>query len=290
MNRNFTSDANENGFILVSVIWIAGLLAVVATAFAITIRSHTLAGSNIVHNAHAESVADGMTLLTAARLAASSNMTELPKLNGERSFCSWSSDIAVAISVQDQGGLVDLNTSSLELFSALLNGLGVLPAKAEEITAALQDFRDPDSQAASGGVEPALFPGKGYGPKNAPLTIPEEIDQVLQGDDALFRKLMPWVTTYSQQPGLDLSRAPTELLSLLSTREGADARFASASPGKIFGIDVVAELKNGSRYRRQAIVSLLRQPERPFAVLAWRRGGDTAEIPAFPANGPPCFN
>ncbi len=60
----------DAGFVLVSVIWIAGLLAVVATAFAITVRSHTLAGSNVVYNTRAESVADGMALLPRYRLAA----------------------------------------------------------------------------------------------------------------------------------------------------------------------------------------------------------------------------
>lgn len=266
-----------------------GLLAVVATAFAITVRSHTLAGSNIVYNTRAESVADGMALATALRLATAASATGIPKLNGEANYCRWSDDISVAISVQDQGGLVDLNTASPELFSALLQGLGADGAKSVEIIAALQDFRDPDSQSASGSAEPAVFAGKSYGPKNAPLAIPEEIDQVPELDDALFHKLMPLVTVYSQQPGIDLSRAPKQLLDLLGVGE-SDLRFASPSPAKTFSIDVIVELKNGSRYRRQAFISLLQQPERPFAVLAWRRGGDTGDTSTLPAGGPPCFN
>ena len=283
------SGSPDAGFVLVSVIWIAGLLAVVATAFAITVRSHTLAGSNVSYNTRAESVADGMAIVTALRLSAPANVNELPKLNGELAYCQWSNDIAVAISIQDQGGLVDLNTASPELLKTLVQGIGADEAKAGEIVAALQDFRDPDSQSASGGIEPAVFPGKGHGAKDAPLAIPEEIDQVPELDDALFHKLMPFVTVTSQQPGIDLSSAPLKLLDLLGTRESA-ARFASPSPAKTFSIDVTAELKNGSRYRRQALVSLLRQPDRPFAILAWRRGGDTGETPPLPTSGPACFN
>jgi general secretion pathway protein K len=283
------SPDKDSGFVLVSVIWIAGLLAVVATAFAITVRSHTLAGSNVIYNTRAESVADGAALATALRLAMPANAYEPLKLNGEPAYCQWSSDIAVAISIQDQGGLVDLNTASPALLSSLLRGLGADEAKSAEIFSALQDFRDPDSQSASGGAEPAVFQGKAYGPKNAPLAIPEEIDQVPELDDALFHKLMPFVTVYSQQPGIDLSSAPQKLLDLLGTRESS-LRFASPSPAKIFSIDVIAELKNGSRYRRQALVSLLRQPDRPFAILAWRRGGDPGETQPLPASGPACFN
>ena len=282
-------DSTDAGFVLVSVIWIAGLLAVVATAFAITVRSHTLAGSNVIYNTRAESVADGMALATALRLATPASANEPFKLNAKPTHCQWSDDIAVAISIQDQGGLVDLNTASPDLLKALLQGVGTNDATSVGLVAALQDFRDPDSQSASGGIEPANFPGKVYGPKNAPLAIPEEIDQVPELDDALFHRLMPFVTVYSQQAGIDLSSAPQKLLDLLGTRDAA-LRFASPSPAKTFSIDVTAELRNGSRYRRQALVSLLRQPDRPFAILAWRRGGDTSETPPFPTNGPACFN
>lgn len=283
------SNEGNAGFVLVSVIWIAGLLAVVATAFAITVRSHTLAGSNVIYNTRAESVADGMALATALQLATIANVNELLKLNSATTYCKWSSDIAVTISIQDQGGLVDLNTASPDLLKTLLQGMGADEAKSAGIVTALRDFRDPDSQSISGGVEPAIFPGKAYGPRNAPLAVPEEIDQVPELDDTLFHELMPFVTVYSQQSGIDLSSAPQKLLDLLGTRESA-LRFSSPSPAKTFSIDVTAELKNGSRYRRQALISLLHQPDRPFAVLAWRRGGDNGEASTLPADGPACLN
>ena len=53
-------NSNDKGFVLVSVIWIAGLLAVLATAFRISVRSHILAGRNIVQGERARYLADGM--------------------------------------------------------------------------------------------------------------------------------------------------------------------------------------------------------------------------------------
>jgi hypothetical protein len=65
-NRNPTP---ESGFILVSVIWIAGLLAVMAAAFTIGIRSYTLMGRNVIQGERAQAMADGMVRLAAYELA-----------------------------------------------------------------------------------------------------------------------------------------------------------------------------------------------------------------------------
>lgn len=284
---------SEKGFVLVSVIWIAGLLAIVATAFVITVRSHTLAGSNVVFNTKAELVADGMTILTALRLATNSGAEKLPKPNGETIRCRWSNDVAVAFSIQDQGGLIDLNTSSPELLNVLIRSTGTGETRSQEIVAALRDFRDPDSLSSIGGDEPVTYPGKSYGPKNAPFDVPEEIDQVPEVDDALLHKLVPHLTTYSQQSGIDPALAPKPLLDIFknaSSPNHSPSRFTSPSSNKTFSIDVMAELANGSRYRRMAIVTLLGQPDRPYAILAWHRGRGSEQLAPLSANGVSCLN
>lgn len=283
----------DRGFVLVSVIWIAGLLAVITTAFTISVRSHSLAAGNAFYNTRAELVADGMAMVAAYKLANAVDASQRPKLNGEPTHCGWPDGISVSITVQDQGGLVDLNTASPDLIGALLQGFAVDKSKSAEIMGALHDFRDADSISALGGDEPAAFPGKPYGPKNRPLAVPEEIGQLPELHEALFDKLMPLVTVSSQQPGIDLARAPRQLLDILGINDvnGAAAqRFSSPSPANVFSIDVMAELSNGSRYRRQALVSLLRQPDSPFAILAWRRGGDAGEAVPAPTGRLPCFN
>jgi general secretion pathway protein K len=284
-----TCRRGEHGFVLVSVVWIAGLLAVVATSFVIAVRSYTLAGANAASNARAESIADGMAVLTATRLAAGTPF----KLDGEARYCRWSDDVTVAVAVQDQGGLVDLNTASPGLLAALLRGLGAGEAAAAAMQEDLLDFRDADSQTTSGGAEPATYPGKSYGPKNAPLAVGAEIDQVQGIDGDFLRRLMPHVTVYSQQPGLDPAVAPQALRTLLGMAGNAGEqphRFASPSPAKVFAIDAVAELDNGARYRRLTVVSLLRQPERPFAILEWRRAGDPEGSRPLPRTGDACVN
>jgi general secretion pathway protein K len=286
-------DGKEDGFVLVSVIWIAGLLAVIATAFAITVRSHTLGGSNNIYNTQAEYAADGMALFTALKLASPASPAPQLEPNGEPVFCNWSEGATVSVSVQDQGGLVDLNTASPELLDVLFRSLGADAGKSISMIGALQNFRDPDSLTSDGAAEPVTFPGKTYGPKNAPFAITAEIDQIPEIDEAMFHRLMPLVTVYSQQSGIDPAVAPQHLLELLgATGETATSptRFSSPSPAKTFSIDVTAELKNGARYRRLAIISILRQPDRPFATLEWTRGGDSGDPARLPNNGSACIN
>ncbi len=280
------------GFVLISVIWIVGLLAVIATAFTISVRSHGLAGRNVVNNGRAEYIANGMAMLTALRLATSSDAQSTFKLNGEASGCTCCGSVSVAIAIQDQGGLIDLNTASPQLLEAAFHGLELGAEKATALLSTLRDFRDPDGQSDGGGLEPATYPGKSFGPKNAPLVTPEELDQLPGLDAGKFQKLMGMVTVHSQQPGIDLDRAPAILLQALGITDRTSAQaqsFASPSPGRVFTIDVTAELANHSRYARHAIVSLLRQPDRPFAVLAWQRGQSPLPI-ATGAVALPCFN
>jgi type II secretory pathway component PulK len=75
----------EDGFVLVAVIWLAGLLAIMATGFMITVRSHTLSARNLVFNSKAEYLADGMVMLTALQLTDQSANSKM-NFAGEPSF------------------------------------------------------------------------------------------------------------------------------------------------------------------------------------------------------------
>jgi general secretion pathway protein K len=292
---DFAGDAepdHQDGFVLIAVIWIAGLLAVAATAFTISVRVQTLAGRNAVYGAQAEAVADGLARLSAFRLATLAGPDATLKTNGEVAQCIWPPNITATIAIQDQGGLVDLNTASPVLVGKMLSGLGIDAARADGIINALQDFRDPDAQSLASGLEPDVYPGKAYGPKNAPFDVVEEIDQIPEIDDAAFRKLLPLVTVSSQQTGIDLAKAPASLLNALGAEDNDTTRLAaysSPSPAKNFAVDVMVRLSNGTRYHRHALISVLRQPDRPFAILAWQRGPGMAVDAASTPPQTPCL-
>ncbi len=283
----------QHGFVLVSVIWIAGLLAVMATAFTIGIRSYTLAGRNVIQGERAQAIADGMATYQALKLASLDLSGNLQLTSGIASACRWSDTARVTVRVQDQGGLVDLNTASPVLIGRLLEGLGLAAADASAVQADLQDFRDPDHDAQSGGAEPAVYRDRKHGPRNGPISVVEELDQIPGLTEKLRTTLRRVTTVSSQQMGFDLERAPEELLKLLQLSGPIDPNaqaFASPSPRRVYAIETAAELPDGSRFTRRALIALLRQPERPFAILAWQQGEWAGGPSTSTITAEPCLN
>jgi general secretion pathway protein K len=279
-NFEFKGD-DERGFVLVAVIWMAGLLAVVATAFVLTARSHTMIARNTVTKIRAEYIADGMVKLTALQLVKDMKSGSF-KLNGVPHFCQWTTDTVVGLSIQDQGGLIDLNVASPDLLKTLFKGLNVPEADAQKLINNLQDFRDPDSVAVGSGEEPIHFPNKNFGPKNAPFSMVEEIDQVQGANEELLARLMPLLTVYSQQTGFDPTRAPQQLLDALGANNAKIDQFTSPSPATGFEIDVIVKTRQSAVFYRKAIIDFILQPDRPFAVLEWKQGRSATEW-NFPA-------
>ncbi len=287
---NSNRDAGDNGFALIAVIWIAGLLAVTATAFLTTTTAQIFLARNVSEETRLDAAASGMARLMAYNLAVLSGpFAGRPVYDS----CLWSADILITQSVQDQSGLIDLNTASPNLLLALLTGLSGKADEAQQVYNAIQDYKDPDQLALSGGNEATHYDNKPYGPKNAPFETPFELDQIPQISDALFLRLQALVTVQSQQAGVDLAKAPGELLSLLNTgvQAGTDLQqFNVPSSERMFAIDVVAHRRGGGTFHRRMTINVLHQPERPFTVLEWRRA-DSATPDKKTANViRSCFN
>ncbi len=258
---------DQRGFVLVSVIWIVGLIAVVATAFSITVRSHTLTIGNNLYNAKAEAISDGMVRYLIVQLLGPSSANSIDSNNSGSSLCSWVDIANVSYRIQDQGGLVDVNTASPILLQKLISGLGVDPVRQTALLDALNTYKAPSSEPNIGPVQ--NYPSKNYGPKNQPLISLDELDQVPGFSSEILKRIRPLMTVYSQQTGIDPSRSPAGLLKILGS-ETVPVEFTSPSPQKVFSIDVLSELRNGARFHRQAMIAVLGQPDRPFSILSWQ--------------------
>jgi general secretion pathway protein K len=281
--------SREDGFVLIAVIWIAGLLAVSAMAFLSMTTAQIFLARNIGESLVLDGAASGMATLASFELAQSNALQQSPQWQS----CTLNADITVNFRVQDQGGLVDLNTANPDLMLALLSGLTRNPARARNIYAEIQDFKDPDQLLSSGGQEPTQYAGKSYGPKDAPFETPFELDQIPSLSDDEFQALQTLVTVQSQQSGLDLAMAPKELDVLLKAglTSGVDVQqFNIPSPARIYAIDAIAKRKGGGTFARRTVINLLRQPEKPFAILEWRRATRFPDELSIPKPARPCFN
>ncbi len=281
----------KDGFVLIAVIWLAGLIAAAATGLALKVRVDTLATANVIHNSQAELIADGVAKLVALRLAGEQPL----RANGSPSLCRWSTAATVDIRVQDQAGLIDLNTTDAAFFEGVFKKLGAATEFAHSLSSALQDFRDLDSLNTEGLAEPQTYPGQRFGPKNAPFQAIEELAQLPDMTDQLYRAILPVVTVHAAQPGVDQFTAPDILRKMFGEitpgEFTGELKDRSGPPqGKIFGLDIRVKTNSGGRYRRYAIVSMVRQPERPFAIMAWQNRLDWNEEPPQDTSIPPCFN
>jgi general secretion pathway protein K len=288
----------QKGFILVAVIWLAGMVAAMAAGFAIKVRIETLSAANLSANTQAELIADGMARLTAWRLATGTYaVTQKGSLRGETWTCSWKPGVTVEVRVQDQAGLADLNTMPPEFFVEFFKKLGATQAQAENWSKALADFRDADDLGQDGAPEPRLYPDRDFGPKNASFQAIEELDQLPDMVDRIYRDALGFVTVYAGQPGIDPTTASPAMRKLFGQAESGDfngllVNYQGAPQGRAFGIDVRVTMDKSqvmARYRRKTVAVVLQQPEQPYVLLEWQRGGAWPVVPTPPA-AQPCFN
>jgi hypothetical protein len=206
--------------------------------------------------------------------------------DGTPSLCSWVDNAIVSYRIQDQGGLVDVNTASPILLEKLFAGLTLDPSSQADLLDALNTYKAPGSQLNLGSAQ--FYPSKNFGPKKQPLLSLDELDQVPGFSSEILKQVRPHMTVYSQQTGIDPDKAPAGLLDLLGSKI-VPVEFTSPSPQKVFSIDVLTELRNGARFHRQAVIAMLGQPDRPFSILSWQpKYEDDPE--RLPLNNPPCIN
>ena len=288
----------DRGFVLIVVLWGLGVILVLAASFAVTTRSYTKSTGNRIINAQAQAHAEtGVHLALMALLAAGAGKPETAPpipLNGKPYVCQISPDATLAITVEDEGGKVDLNGASQALLTQLFEGAGADPERAEAITAALLDFRDADDERRDRGAEKDDYIAAGlpFGPKNGPLHAPEELEQVFGVDTELHRMVRSVVTVYSRRSGIDPSVAPLSLLAMLTKSVAPDQiggnterqrkahaisrAFVTPSDKSAFTIRVEVHRPTGGVFVRESVVELPRSRQPAFRYLAWRRGDRSA--------------
>lgn len=265
---------SRRGFVLVSVIWLSATLAAFAIAVSVSVRSHALFVRNAMSGSLAQGVADGLVQITALRLADGGSVLAGQPADGRWQACRWPGIAQAWLSVQNQAGLVDLNTASPALLVALLAGLGLARPEAAALAAAMQDYRDADHVAQRGGAEPAPYPGRAHGPKNAPFEAVEELDQLPGVSAALLERLRPLTTVATQQAGIDVRLAPAALLAALGLqrRDGQPGGFSVQGTSRISAVSAAVQLADGTRFVRRAMIERVDQPDLPFVVTAWEDG------------------
>lgn len=311
----------DRGFILIVVLSAIGVLALVAVSFAQITSSHVRAAASAVQSAGAEALADAGVQLAILDLVPNQRTGTQRRrfaLDGSAQVCDAGDGNRISIAVQDEAGKVDVNYADERLLRALLAGLGV-PANGA-VADAILDFRDADNDRRPQGAERAeyLAAGRAQGPKNGPLSVVDELEQVLGLNAAIVAELRPHVTVYSGQSAIDQSSASAALIAILArgharagvftTVEPATPRDVTAEPepddpprqlpaefvggaGRQF-FSIRSEARAGrALFVREAVVQLGNAGGRPYTVLRWYRGAlsrDDANSARQTELGGPC--
>jgi general secretion pathway protein K len=225
--------------------------------------------------------------------------------------CNIRKEGAVAISVQDEAGKVDLNIGSEQVVRALILGLG----GGESMVEAILDYRDEDDRRRTSGAEVAEYraAGRVAGPKNGPFLATEELSNVLGLTQVDAERISSLATIYSGQAGIDTSVASKALVDTvrrgvdrggLSTFGESPTEDAETEPGlwlgaplpplllaastrRAFSIRAEARTDGGAVFVREAVIEFP-VPNAPTYVLRrWRRGTASGFTTA-PDALPPC--
>jgi general secretion pathway protein K len=291
------SRASERGVALIAVLWGVALLAVIAGSFADAARTETVIARNLVERARATALAEagiyravlGLLDPVAERRWRGDGQTYRFVLGGGE----------VRVSIQDEGGKIDLNAAP----DALLVGLFRAAGRTEESAAladAVADWRDEDDLRRVNGAEENEYrtADLGHGPKNQAFEAIEELQQVLGVSLPLYEQVAPAVTVYSRRRSVNTATAPAQVLrslpgmneakvrallqereqSLTAATEGRSSARAGASPRSRIGVYTIhaeARTAGGATFGREAVARITGESDQPFLFLAWRHGDST---------------
>jgi len=203
-------------------------------------------------------------------------------------------DHVVHISIQDEGGKIDLNTGKDELLRGLFVSVGLDEQQADIMVNRINDFRDPDGLHRLSGAEDEDYEHAGlpYRAKDAPFEAVEELQRVLGMTYEVYKRVLPALTVHSRKEGIDHRSAPREVLlalpgvdadnveHMLEIRSGGLGeprvlwleQYQSRSRHIVYAIRAEARGKNGSVFVREVLAMPIRGRRPSFTFLAWKRG------------------
>ena len=288
--------ARQSGVALVLVMWVSVLLTVIASSFIIERRTEAMIVRNSVSLARAEAAADAGVNRALLEMYRGDAATAPDAWKRDGTVQEWTFDgVPVRVEMRDESAKIDINSASDALIRGLLVSSGVNDEEANRILDALLDWRDTDSLKRINGAEEADYREAGltYKPANAPFQAIEELQLVLGMRPDLYRRLLPSITVFSRQQGINTTLATREVLMAIPgiTAEVVDQYLQRREEARKLGqplpplaqagafhsgntmiatVKSEARLDDGVYFSREAVALLRPVPRKPVTFVAWR--------------------
>ena len=277
----------QAGFALPFVLWILVLLMLMVTGYSKGIRTETRLAAYDVQSAKARALASSGIWIAVANILARDKQQSLQANEQRIPFGGGE----IRIRVQDEAGLIDLNTARPEVLDQLLRSAGAADADRPQLLAAILDWRDADGDTDDG-AEDAAYAGVGrsYGAKDGPFNSVPELRLVLGMTEPVFRAMQSALTVHSGQRSINPAVSSKATLAALGADPAATETFVgsaqrSKTDAKAIGIDVPLSGSQGRTFTVTSVgaygdvevrldVTLRPNPRTnpPFNVLDWQEG------------------
>ena len=249
--------ARQSGFALVAVIWTLGLITLLGMAVIVGARYRTKTSSNYASVTAAEMAAESaVNLAVATALAATPEQAVNFPLR-----CRLPGGERATITVEEETGKIDLNTASPAALTRLFTALTGDQSRGMRIAAQITEFRKPKTQGTPAAV-----------PAEARFATVMQLDQLDGMSPRLFRTALRHVTVRSGRPEPDMEAASPALLSLLNVLPKQTSAKRGLPVGGNVTIRADISAPDGTRFIREALVSLEGGNGRPYVIREWRRG------------------
>lgn len=279
----------QSGFALVILIWILGLLSLMAASFTQTIRREISISNGLKTNASALAIAETWVMISGFMLT-----NPDPQQRWVANGAIYQANInsaEVRIRVFSEAGKVDINMAKDDLLHAVINYAVKDLRQQNALFDAIVDWRDADEEPHSFGAEANQYAkiGLPYKPSNQPFQSLDELQLVLGIDEDIFNSLQGLVTVYSEKPEVDYSLASEEVLkailqdyqnknihdielenSVNNRRDNQKLRNQLVEKSDIFTIIVETRMDDGSAASIETVIKT--QDQQDNRILDWRYG------------------
>ena len=248
--------ARQSGFALVAVIWTLGLITLLGMAVIVGARYRTKTSSNYASVAAAEMAAE-----SAVNLAIATALTAAPEQAVNFPLrCQLPGGERATITVEEETGKIDLNTASPAALTRFFTALTGDQSQGTRIAAQIIEFRKPKAQGTPS-----------TGPAETRFTTIMQLDQIDGMSPRLFRASLRHVTVRSGRPEPDMEAASPAMLRLLNVQPKQTAAKRGLPTGGSMTIRADISASDGTRFIREALVSLEGGNGRPYVIREWRR-------------------
>jgi general secretion pathway protein K len=264
-------NARQRGFALLIVLWTMGFLALLGTQIVAAGRSDTQLADNLRRQAVLEAAANGAIANVTFRMQAATDPTLRP--DGTEHAVQIG-QTPVLVRIENESDRINLNTASSGLLRALVIAVGGTPSQANQLSAAILDWRTLGTVARQGGAKLPDYraAGRAYGPPEGPFQSVDELADVLGMTPDLFARLESHLTVLTDGDP-DMSTRDVVVARALADAAGVadDTGAAAQTADALLRISVTALGPGLTRYSRIDVVSADFQNTPPRIRILWQQ-------------------